>query len=118
MLSLGTVTRLARYVGVFPCDLHLDDIFVTGLASLMSGKLDGPVAVVVQSARAVVPVLSETRRHEDPAGNKESDYAQHKNGYQPDQMFHIPKFHAHGWLNSKHFLARIRPLGNLEHNVG
>ena len=71
MLCQGTMTGFAIHVGVLAGLLRVQNVCVTGLAGIVSGKMDRTGGHLSDRRAAVVAVFSKTLRYNEVADHEE-----------------------------------------------
>lgn len=89
MFCERTVTGLAIYASVFASLLHLEDIGVTFLAGLVSGKARFTCGDLFQCIASVVSILSEALWYEISAKDYENENPHSEYGCESDEVTSI-----------------------------
>ncbi len=99
MIGQRSVTGLAAEPRVLAFALDLHNVGVAVGARFASGVLDRPRGDLFERVTAVVPVLPEALRDQDPSDGEEEDQTSEKHQGDPNQVPGIPEQRLHGsWL--------------------
>ena len=86
MLRLGTVTGFTIHPGMLSGLLHIKYVTVTGLTSLMAGKVSRPGANLGDCRSPVMPVLAERFGNDMAPNRPEHQKCDHKQSCKSKQM--------------------------------